>query len=402
MINETSPIADIAIEAKDTSDDVRQISMGIEASCKHIDHSVTSMPLSDVPKFIDDFPISDIEITPDMVGYGVDTKDNDYDVISINNEISFPGSQEILYKQNFGPNFSRIYPYIYNSEKLLARTAGSVLAFFSFNDGSILLKSNSPCQRFDVNSKGLISAYDPNTRTLFDVNSETLEFFNGRVNPNTSNVAGISFPNDKDIYLLMSDNTSFSFVKTEYGSSEIERVTSISKKISSPNPVLKTINNHLVIMSSNEIYVFDDKLNEISSINISYANFSAHMYKCDMFDDLLFVTNNARDLRVFNWKTGESVLTKNLFFTSSDDTFIIDDNTMLVCSGTSLIRYDLKGNLLFTHNSFALGRYSFILPGLTKSMYYNFLHDISTTDSIKITSNKETKLIAKAKKRGVI
>lgn len=129
MITETSPITDIAVEAKDTSDDVRQVAMAIEASCKHIDNTVTSMKLSDVPQFIDDFPTPGIEITPDMVGYGVDTKNNEYDITYIFEKQVYEGTgDELTYdmQSKFPTNISNAE--MFSDENIVQRN-NNVLYF---------------------------------------------------------------------------------------------------------------------------------------------------------------------------------------------------------------------------------------------------------------------------------
>ncbi len=64
MVNENSPMVDIALEAKDTSDDVRQTILAIEASVKHVDNTVVNMPLSGVSDFIDNYPTPKPEVAP--------------------------------------------------------------------------------------------------------------------------------------------------------------------------------------------------------------------------------------------------------------------------------------------------------------------------------------------------
>lgn len=133
MINETSPISEIAIEAKDTSDDVRQISMSIEASCKHVDHSVTSMKLSDVPKFIDDFPMSGIDITPGMVGYGVDTKGIEYDVSNIFEKLIYDVNDILVYSGLKKVPSTYTEMYMFSDNRIVQRSSISLL--FSDNEG---------------------------------------------------------------------------------------------------------------------------------------------------------------------------------------------------------------------------------------------------------------------------
>lgn len=143
MINETSPIAEIAVEAKDTSDDIRQISMGIEASCKHINNTVTSMKLSDVPQFIDDFPIPGIEITPGMIGYGVDTKNNEYDITHIFEKQIYNGSDnELTYDGKLTFPIDSIDMHMFFNGNIVQQSSN--VLYFSDSSGNSIINITEP------------------------------------------------------------------------------------------------------------------------------------------------------------------------------------------------------------------------------------------------------------------
>jgi hypothetical protein len=83
LVNENSSMAEIAIDAKETSNDVLQTTLAIESSVRHVDGSVTTMPLSCTSEFIDNYPVPKPEVAEGFVGYAVDTNKNEYDITVI-------------------------------------------------------------------------------------------------------------------------------------------------------------------------------------------------------------------------------------------------------------------------------------------------------------------------------
>lgn len=401
MINSLSPISEIALEAKDTSDDVRQITMSIEASCKHIDNTVTSMKISDVPKFIDEFPTSGIIITPGMVGYGVDTKDVEYDITSIEYKTTFPDKKEVLTSITSPFKGIRVFPTLYDETRFLARSdSDATLAYCSFDTGELVYSSNAVCEFFAISPSGLISCYDKRDKSVHDVNNQYLNKFNPRSSTSSWAVFGMAFPNDEDIYLLVGSGTQFSFVRTKYQSDKIFTDSATTIQVES-FPRMKTIDGYMFVVTSTKIIVFNDKGEQISYMFSGSSDFNQHIYKFDVSGDKLFIMGVNKELYIYEWKTGKLLTTKDNFFYNSRDTILCDNDTLLVCANQSIERYDLDGKLLFTHSYFNIGYDAFLIRHNIKPEYRNFHHSsITQTVMKKITSNKETKIIANAKKRG--
>lgn len=401
MITETSPISEIAIEAKDTSDDVRQVSMAIEASCKHVDHNVSSIKLSDVPKFIDDFPISNIEITPGMVGYGVDTKGVDYDITSIGYKTIYPNDKEVFTTETSSSRDRRLTPVLYDETKFLTLfSSDGILAYCSFDTGELIQTVSAVCQSFAVSPSGLIACYDNRNKGIYDVNNETLNKFNARASSSSWSVFGIAFPNDEDIYLIVGSGTEVALVRTKYGSKDVVTDSPTSVNVESL-PITKVVDGHIFVVTSTKIIVYNDKGERVSVIFSGSSDFNRQIYKLDVSGDKLFIMGVSGELYICNWKTGTILSTKSNFFASTNDTILCDNDTFLVCYDQQVKRYDLDGNLLFSHLYASLGYGSFLMRHNVKPEYRNFYPESTSKTAMKnITSNKETKLIANAKKRG--
>lgn len=196
MLTPNSPISEIALEAKDVSDDVKGVSLAIEASCKHIDHDVSSMPLSNVPKFVDDYPVPGITINPGMVGYGVDTKNNDYDIT------------HIFEKQIY--NVSDMFEY-----KFQGKLPVDVVEFHMFSDKRIVQRGTSVIYFSDEtgdNSMTVTEPYAPNKSYMYHGSFYGVQdlYLTGIQRTNAGSRYYIN------AYNSLGDRVSTTFIKSEY------------------------------------------------------------------------------------------------------------------------------------------------------------------------------------------
>ncbi|WP_152522322.1 hypothetical protein [Metaclostridioides mangenotii] len=169
MVNENSPMVDIALEAKDTSDDVRQTILAIEASVKHVDNTVVNMPLSGVSDFIDNYPTPKPEVAPGFVGYAVDTSKNEYDITHIYKKQVYPPAQEEFFQYNGNVQLSENWTNIemFNDSVTIQRNDNKFV--FSTPDGVEFKRLTLP---YSPSHTFMLHGYDNGYEDLYMIGAE--------------------------------------------------------------------------------------------------------------------------------------------------------------------------------------------------------------------------------------
>jgi hypothetical protein len=355
MINENSSMADIALEVKDATFNAMQVNSAIKASVKQLDDTITNIKLSEVPEFIDNYPVSKPEIKDGYVGYAVDTSDNEYDVTNRFYKYTYPPAQEEFFQYNgqfaMPENFSTIEMF---SDSINVQVAGYTLVY-STPDGKEFKRVTIPYTPvYTFMFHGYYSGYEDMymvSRTASTIDSSYLiDCYNsqGVLSKSIYLKAKYSY-----YYDFTFDGEYFYSISRHTGSSDryIDKYDSEGTYINSVLVPSDIIPKHVVV-TTNYVMCFDD-----SSIS-----------KRKLYDkNLVFVselTSSAPYSRTYNQtvslfgldhvyiRFGDYVMlfdlmnkTSNLIESGSNNTRISYFNSnCLMIKNTSFYKLDYKGN----------------------------------------------------------
>lgn len=390
MLTGNSPISEIALEAKDTSDDVRQIAMGIEASCKHVDNTVNSIKLGEVPKFVDDFPVPDITINPDMVGYGVDTEGIDYDIISIDNIYTVSIGDNFSFVRSFTTSDSVSEIFTLKDENFVTFYAGNSLTLY---DGSTGDKLKNVSLDSGKNFSEHIIVDDVEYIFLRNRGEQKIDVYTADQLIKVKSIDAKSIANENYRRIYYDDGSllvvTYDSSRTFFNMFNFKTTESEGRDYFSGNYHDATfIGDVIYVGSSNIIFLNRKTFNEIGR----RAGLSGNTTSMTPFGDgKIFITNDNGYATIFDTKANSI---KPQIFVTTQDYFraFPDGSTIVYLSGSYIYRFDEDLKLVYNYN--------FNKTTYRASYLYPYYYTASNTIVQKYKDNATQKKVAKAQKRG--
>lgn len=398
MLTASSPISEIALEAKDTSDDVKQVAMAIEASCKHVDNTVTTIPLSGVSEFIDNFPIGKPEITPGYVGYANDKNGSEYDVSNISNIV-------IEGNPMFGPRIS--FPTTVDpAPTSVICLKNEYIVFFSYHESISLYDSNvnlittvnlgsnfSTCNLVEINNTEYLSLFDYSIKAFRFMNTDDLSWVDGFDLPYKYSISGSHekhFYYNNRYYIVRYENPNTYLYIYDFSSKELLHTQTIDNKRAN----MSADDDFYYVFYARQVYKYNHDFTLHSEMYYNASVITQNVFSgAESYGDkkLLYIADSIAyliDLDSLNVVKSFSVTNaSNLNFYPSGDYMFFTK------SGTGY-RVDSDGNITASQS---------IYSNNDKNDYsYPYLVLYAYPYIYKIKDNSIFKLIAKAKKRGVI
>nr|WP_312984375.1 hypothetical protein [Clostridioides sp.] len=387
MINENSPTADIALEAKDTSNDVKQIAMGIEAYCKHVDNTVTTMPLSGVSEFIDNFPTGKPTITPGYIGYANDKNGGKYDITSI--EKVFNVKSPVMSPDGTISTVSTVSDLFATKDgKIITFNPNDILRLHDAKTGAVekqlaLTSGKNFANLIEANGVEYLVLYEVNYK-FYVYNTSLSIVKNFDPIPNSQTLRDISYY-DGSLVVTSFDGVKVYFNLYNFETTDAE--VNFSESGSNIYPVvfgeyIYTVSNNLVkkYNRSDSTYVTSYS-QPLSSTIRSVRGFG---------NGKILISNSNSSSVVFDTTTGTSssvISTSN----SSYHRSISDGDTAILLVGSQILRINEKANIIYSFNS---------NDTMNRSTYfYPLFCTLYNTNIRKYNDNTEVKLIAKAQKR---
>jgi hypothetical protein len=393
LVNENSPILDIALEANDVTDDVKQSQLAIETSVKHVDNTVDGIKLSEVPEFIDNYPISKPEIKDGYVGYAVDNEGGKYDVTVIGN----------MYYNNY-KDFS-----------------GNVTQTTNFVNNTIFVLHNGNFVSINVHNELVLHSSIGTVINKIEFSSSMYKW--NKIEVDGIEYVAVSISDDKakrvdlysteDLTIIMSYDSSFAlayhiryessgglfFIISNSGGTSVsvydfytgEHLSNITLATSNISTAYAFADSNYIYMLNNQCYVSYVDRSTYTVIESKQMKGGQLRTACYFGDKKIFCADISGVGIVYDLVTKTASPSQN-YSSSSSLTCMSDGFCAVILVDNQFYKIDESGTRIYTNTS--------PQGSMSSSYSYPYWYQYRNNYFYKFKDLNDIKLIAKAKKRG--